>query len=219
MVAGIVRAIEHNALRNRGHRAGCRRRLDSGLHAGGRRNQRTSAGSRICCAASTSRGQNGAQVVNMALVGPPNPLLRRAMDRLDQLGVLLVAAVGNEGRRRAALPGCLRVRDRCRCGRREGAGLRARQSRSCRRGSRARRRDHLDGPRRLVRVRRRHQPRRRQRHRPAGPGRRGERRPARRAHGLLPGRPGRREARSRSASRRCATCSRDSESPARVPAR
>jgi subtilisin family serine protease len=33
----------------------------------------------------------------MALVGPPNPLLRRAMDRMDQLGVLLVAAVGNEG--------------------------------------------------------------------------------------------------------------------------
>jgi hypothetical protein len=41
--------------------------------------------------------QNGAQVVNMALVGPPNPLLRRAMDRMDQLGIVLVAAVGNEG--------------------------------------------------------------------------------------------------------------------------
>jgi len=40
---------------------------------------------------------NGAQILNMALVGPPNPLLRRAMDRLDQLGVVLVAAVGNEG--------------------------------------------------------------------------------------------------------------------------
>jgi hypothetical protein len=38
-----------------------------------------------------------AQVVNVSLVGPENPLLGRAMDRLDQLGVVLVAAVGNEG--------------------------------------------------------------------------------------------------------------------------
>jgi subtilisin family serine protease len=37
------------------------------------------------------------QLVNVSLVGPPNPLLRRAMDRLDQLGVVVVAAVGNEG--------------------------------------------------------------------------------------------------------------------------
>ena len=40
---------------------------------------------------------NGAQVVNLSLVGPPDPLLRKAMDRMEQLGVLLVAAVGNEG--------------------------------------------------------------------------------------------------------------------------
>ncbi len=38
-----------------------------------------------------------AQVVSLALVGPPNALLRRAMARLDRLGVLLVAAAGNEG--------------------------------------------------------------------------------------------------------------------------
>jgi subtilisin family serine protease len=38
-----------------------------------------------------------AQLVNVSLVGPANPLLRRAMDRLDQLGVVVVAAVGNEG--------------------------------------------------------------------------------------------------------------------------
>jgi hypothetical protein len=37
-----------------------------------------------------------AQILNLSLVGPANPLLERAMDRLDQLGVLLVAAVGNE---------------------------------------------------------------------------------------------------------------------------
>lgn len=37
-----------------------------------------------------------AQIVNLSLVGPANPLLERAMDRLDQLGVVLVAAAGNE---------------------------------------------------------------------------------------------------------------------------
>jgi hypothetical protein len=40
---------------------------------------------------------NGAQIVNLSLVGPPDPLLRKAMDRMEQLGVLLVAAAGNEG--------------------------------------------------------------------------------------------------------------------------
>ncbi|RIL05314.1 MAG: hypothetical protein DCC71_10900 [Proteobacteria bacterium] len=54
-----------------------------------------------CALADLLRGvdrawEEKAQVVNLSLVGPPNPLLRRAMDRLDQLGVLLVAAVGNE---------------------------------------------------------------------------------------------------------------------------
>lgn len=38
-----------------------------------------------------------AQVLNVSLVGPPNPLLRRAMDRLDELGTIVVAAAGNEG--------------------------------------------------------------------------------------------------------------------------
>ena len=37
-----------------------------------------------------------AQVFNLSLVGPPNPVLERAMARLDALGVLLVAAAGNE---------------------------------------------------------------------------------------------------------------------------
>jgi hypothetical protein len=38
-----------------------------------------------------------AQVLNVSLVGPPNVLLRRAMDRMDGLGVIVVAAAGNEG--------------------------------------------------------------------------------------------------------------------------
>ena len=36
------------------------------------------------------------QVVNLSLVGPANPLLERALARLDQLGVLVVASAGNE---------------------------------------------------------------------------------------------------------------------------
>jgi len=36
-------------------------------------------------------------VVNLSLVGPANPLLERSMARLEQLGVLVVAAAGNEG--------------------------------------------------------------------------------------------------------------------------
>ena len=39
----------------------------------------------------------GAQIVNLSLVGPANPLLERAVDRLDGLGVVVVAAAGNEG--------------------------------------------------------------------------------------------------------------------------
>jgi len=38
-----------------------------------------------------------AQVMNLSLVGPPNPLLERAVDRLDDLGAIVVAAAGNEG--------------------------------------------------------------------------------------------------------------------------
>jgi hypothetical protein len=40
--------------------------------------------------------EQGAQVLNLSLVGPPNRLLRKAMDRMDALGVLVVAAAGNE---------------------------------------------------------------------------------------------------------------------------
>jgi subtilisin family serine protease len=38
-----------------------------------------------------------ARVMNLSIVGPPNPLLERAMARLDELGVLVVASAGNEG--------------------------------------------------------------------------------------------------------------------------
>jgi subtilisin family serine protease len=45
-----------------------------------------------------------ARLVNLALVGPPDPVLERAMDRLKQLGVLVVAAAGNEGTDRPRYP-------------------------------------------------------------------------------------------------------------------
>lgn len=37
------------------------------------------------------------QIVNLSLSGPPNPLLERGVDRLYELGVVVVAAAGNEG--------------------------------------------------------------------------------------------------------------------------
>ncbi|HEB90852.1 MAG TPA: hypothetical protein ENI85_14860 [Deltaproteobacteria bacterium] len=36
-------------------------------------------------------------IVNLSLSGPPNPLLERGMGRLEELGVVVVAAAGNEG--------------------------------------------------------------------------------------------------------------------------
>jgi subtilisin family serine protease len=39
----------------------------------------------------------GAAVLNLSLVGPPNPLLERAMARIEKLGAVAVAAAGNEG--------------------------------------------------------------------------------------------------------------------------
>lgn len=38
-----------------------------------------------------------ARVANLSIVGPPNALLERAMSRMEELGVLMVAAAGNEG--------------------------------------------------------------------------------------------------------------------------
>jgi subtilisin family serine protease len=45
-----------------------------------------------------------AGVVNLAFVGPPNPLLERAVERLEDLGVLVVAAAGNEATREPRYP-------------------------------------------------------------------------------------------------------------------
>lgn len=45
-----------------------------------------------------------ASVVNLSIVGPENPLLARGMERLDELGVLVVAAAGNEGTREPRYP-------------------------------------------------------------------------------------------------------------------
>lgn len=40
--------------------------------------------------------QEEAEVVNLSIVGPDNPLLERGMDRLEELGAVVVAAAGNE---------------------------------------------------------------------------------------------------------------------------
>jgi hypothetical protein len=45
-----------------------------------------------------------ARILNLSLVGPRNALLERAMARLDELGVLVVAAAGNEGTREPRYP-------------------------------------------------------------------------------------------------------------------
>jgi hypothetical protein len=45
-----------------------------------------------------------AAIVNLSIVGPNNPLLERAMERLEELGVLVVAAAGNEGTGDARYP-------------------------------------------------------------------------------------------------------------------
>ncbi|MDJ0789355.1 MAG: S8 family serine peptidase [Myxococcota bacterium] len=44
-----------------------------------------------------SAWQEKARIVNMAVAGPPNPVLGRAVERLDDLGIAVVAAAGNEG--------------------------------------------------------------------------------------------------------------------------
>jgi subtilisin family serine protease len=46
----------------------------------------------------------GATVLNLSLVGPDNPLLERAVTRLERLGALVVAASGNEGTREPRYP-------------------------------------------------------------------------------------------------------------------
>jgi subtilisin family serine protease len=45
-----------------------------------------------------------ARVLNLSLVGPANPLLERAVNRLDDLGAIVVAAAGNEATDEARYP-------------------------------------------------------------------------------------------------------------------
>jgi hypothetical protein len=47
---------------------------------------------------------SGATILNLSLVGPDNPLLERAVTRLERLGALVVAAAGNEGTREPRYP-------------------------------------------------------------------------------------------------------------------
>jgi hypothetical protein len=96
LMAGIVRAVAHNAFGIAGMAPG------SDVFAIPVCTPAGATASDECRLYDLLRGvdvawANGAQIVNLSLVGPPNPLLRKAMDRMEQLGVLLVAAVGNEG--------------------------------------------------------------------------------------------------------------------------
>jgi hypothetical protein len=101
-----------------------------------------------------------AVIVNLSLSGPPNPLLERGVARLEELGLVVVAAAGNEGRedRRypAAYPSVVGRRgDRSR---REALPLE--QSGILGRALRARRRGAVDGARQRVRLRERDESRR-----------------------------------------------------------
>lgn len=95
MLAGILDAIERNAFGIEGIAPGAELISIPVCTPDGK------SASDACKLSDLLRGvdvawQERAQVVNLSLVGPANPLLQRAMDRLDQLGIVLVAAVGNE---------------------------------------------------------------------------------------------------------------------------
>lgn len=103
LLAGIVRAVDHNDFGIEGVAPGADLVSIPVCHP-------TDAGaSDECRLADLLRGvdvawEEKAQILNLSLVGPANPLLERAMNRLDQLGVLLVAAVGNEATEEARYP-------------------------------------------------------------------------------------------------------------------
>lgn len=103
LLAGILHAIEHNGFGIAGVAPGSELLSIPVCTPSG------ASASDECQLSDLLRGvdvawEEKAQVVNLSLVGPANPLLERAMDRLDQLGVLLVAAVGNEGSDEARYP-------------------------------------------------------------------------------------------------------------------
>jgi len=96
LIAGVVSAIPHNAFGIEGVAPGV-----SLLAVPVCTPEGDSASDR-CLLYDMLRGVDrayaaDARVLNLSLVGPANPLLERAMARLDALGVLVVAAAGNEG--------------------------------------------------------------------------------------------------------------------------
>lgn len=70
--------------------------------------------------------ENEARIVNLSLVGPPDPLMQRAVARMTELGAVVVAAAGNSGSSEptypAAYPGVVGV------GAADQAGRRSAQS-------------------------------------------------------------------------------------------
>jgi len=97
-----------------------------------------------------------ATILNLSLAGPPDPLLQRAVTRLLELGAVVVAAAGNGSSSLPAYPAAYRWRSRS--GR---AALRARKPRPLGLSRRPGRRGALHHAGRLLRLRERHQPRRR----------------------------------------------------------
>ncbi|HVN38846.1 MAG TPA: S8 family serine peptidase [Myxococcota bacterium] len=96
LIAGVVSAIPHNAFGIEGVAPGV-----SLLAVPVCTPEGDSASDR-CLLYDMLRGVDAAyaaaaRVLNLSLVGPANPLLERSMARLDALGVLVVAAAGNEG--------------------------------------------------------------------------------------------------------------------------
>ena len=103
LIAGVVAAVAHNGFGIEGVAPGARLSALAVCTPQG-----TSASDR-CLLYDLLRGvdrayDRQARIMNLSLVGPDNPLLARSMTRLDELGVLVVAAAGNEGTSRPRYP-------------------------------------------------------------------------------------------------------------------
>src|SRR5262249_6915576 len=96
LIAGVVAAVEHNGFGIAGVAPGAHlMSVPVCTPQGGSASDR-------CLLYDLLRGvdrayASEAQILNLSLVCPDNALLARAMARLDKLGVLVVAAAGNEG--------------------------------------------------------------------------------------------------------------------------
>ena len=102
-MAGVVRAVARNGFGIAGIAPGGAGDRGARVHAG------RAGASDECRLYDVLRGvdlawNQGATVMNLSLVGPDNPLLERAMSRLEKLGALVVAAAGNEGTREPRYP-------------------------------------------------------------------------------------------------------------------